>query len=399
MKRFWKAALLIAIALGGGVLAFRALARERGDGTRYRTQGVDRGDLLERVTAVGTLQAVVQVDVGSQVSGRILRLHADFNSPVRRGDLLAELDPAVFSATVGQARAAAAAARAKLAADTATVSAAELALQRAQDLQRGRFGTQAAVDDTRAALTAALAAVEGDRALISQATEALRLADANLAYTRIRAPIDGVVIARNVNVGQTVAASLQSPVLFVLAQDLSRMQVLANVDEADVGRLREGMSASFSVDAFPGEPFRGSITQIRYSPVNVQNVVTYVAVIEVSNPERKLRPGMTATVEIVTRERHGVVRIPNAALRYHPPPDTRSKAKVRRADPGSPPPGPGRVGRVHVLRHGVPELVVVRLGATDGVRTELVAGDVRPGERAVIEAVLAGGAGRRFKIF
>ncbi len=398
--------MALAAVVVAAVLGWRALSGERRDATRYRTEAVDQGDLVERVTAVGTLQALVQVDISSQVSGRVSKLYTDFNARVRRGEPLAEIDPTTFQAAAGQARAQLAAARAKLAADRATAGAAELSLRRAEELRRGNFNSQADLDGARALLDAARASLDADEAQIAQAAEALRLAQANLSYTVIRAPIDAVVISRAVNVGQTVAASLQAPILFVLAEDLARMQVLANVDEADVGRLREGMRAAFTVDAFPGETFGGTIRQIRFSPVTVQNVVTYVAAVEVQNPELKLRPGMTATVEVVTRERRGEVRIPNAALRYHPPAVAPAKAPGAKGPPpsganhgGEPPAGGGRVGRLYVLRVGRPVLELVRLGASDGRRTELVAGQVQLGDRVIVEATPEGGAGRRFKIF
>ncbi|MBK6403840.1 MAG: efflux RND transporter periplasmic adaptor subunit [Holophagales bacterium] len=246
------------------------------------------------------------VKVGSQVSGIIASLHADFNSEVKKGQLLAGLDPTPFQTSVDQRRADLERARVEL-------RNAELVLARAKKLLEAQLQAQSEYDTAKANRDGAAAAVE-------QSMAALRQAETNLAYTRILSPIDGVVVDRQYDIGQTVAASFQAPVLFTIAQDLTKMQVLTNIDEADIGRVKEGQEASFSVDAFPDRPFRGKVSQIRLSPQTVQNVVTYPVLLDVANPELRLRPGMTANVSVPVDRRDDVLRVPNAALRFRPDP-------------------------------------------------------------------------------
>ena len=288
MKKALIGAAIVVAVVAGGVLL---LSKEKKSGPKFRKEKVTKGEVVATVTATGTLSAVTTVKVGSQVSGIIASLHADFNSQVKKGQLLAELDPTPFQAAVDQRRADLERAKVEL-------RNAELVLARAKKLLEAQLQAQSDYDTAKANRDGAAAAV-------AQSTAALRQAETNLAYTRILSPIDGVVVDRQYDIGQTVAASFQAPVLFTIAQDLTKMQVLTNIDEADIGRVKEGQEASFSVDAFPDRPFRGKVSQIRLSPQTVQNVVTYPVILDVANPELRLRPGMTANVSVPVDRRDG----------------------------------------------------------------------------------------------
>jgi HlyD family secretion protein len=268
---------------------------------------VERGDITATVTATGTVSALTTVAVGSQVSGIISKLYVDFNSNVKKGQLLAELDPTSFQAQVDQRRA-----------DLAQVQAQErnsrLAFERAKSLLENQFISRSEYDTAEGNLNAA-------KATVDQAEAALKQAQTNLSYTRIVSPIDGVVVNRAFDIGQTVAASFQAPTLFTIAQDLTRMQVSTTVDEADIGKIKVGKEATFSVDAFPERVFQGAISQIRLQSTVVQNVVTYPVLIDVKNPDLLLKPGMTANVNIPVETRKDVLKVPNAALRFQPAPE------------------------------------------------------------------------------
>jgi HlyD family secretion protein len=300
-----KRVLIIGIAAAlAAVAAFLLFARHGTAEPKFRKAKVDKGDVVATVTATGTLSAVTTVQVGSQVSGIIAKLHVDFNSTVKKGQLLAELDPTPFQQTVDQRRADLEKAKVEL-------RNSELSLTRSKSLNAQQLLAQSDLDAAQTTRDSAAAAV-------SQAQAALKQAETNLSYTRITSPIDGVVVSRQYDVGQTVAASFQAPVLFTIAQDLTKMQVLTNIDEADVGRVRVGQEATFSVDAFPDQPFRGAVSQIRLSPQTVQNVVTYPVMLDVANLDLKLKPGMTANVQVPVDVRKDVLRVPNAALRFRP---------------------------------------------------------------------------------
>jgi HlyD family secretion protein len=395
-------ALLAAVlAVAGGIAAWRLRASSSKPSVRYDTAKVDRGRIVAKVTATGTLSAIVTVQVGSQVSGRIQALHADFNSAVRKGQLVAKIDPQLFQAAVAQARANFAASKGNLAKAMAQAVDAQRQLVRNQALVDRKLIAQADFDTSQSNAEAAQAQVEASKGAVEQARAALQQAEVNLAYTDILSPTNGVVISRNVDVGQTVAASLQAPTLFVIAEDLAKMQVDTSVAEADVGRLRAGMPATFTVDAYPGEAFRGVVRQIRNSPQTVQNVVTYDAVIDVTNAELKLKPGMTANVTFVYAEQDDVLRVPNAALRFRPSPELlgamNGGGKGRGNGPaaegpaarGSGRPGGGSPDRrtVWLLDGEQPKSVQIRTGISDGTLTELVEGEVKPGDTVVTDAV------------
>ena len=305
------AVVVLAIVAG---LVLRGRAAE----VQYVTAPVSRGDVLDVVGATGTLQAVTTVQVGSQVSGTIQSLHADFNSVVRKGQVLARLDPSLLQARLGQVQAALVAAQANVERARATVEDARQKLARAQTLSAEGLLPQADLETARATHAEAAAALKGSQAAVTQASANVRQAQVDMQHTIIAAPIDGVVVARSVDVGQTVAASLQAPVLFTIANDLSRLQVSASIDEADVGRVRAGLEATFRVDAFPNEVFTGTVEQVRLQPITLQNVVTYTTIIGVNNPGQRLMPGMTATVSVIVDRRDDVLRIPAAALRFRP---------------------------------------------------------------------------------
>jgi HlyD family secretion protein len=361
--------------------------------------------VVSRVSASGSLSAVVTVEVGSQVSGRIQALYADFNSAVKKGQRIAKIDPALFEAAVAQAAANVTAARGNLARLEAQADEADRQARRAAQLFETRIIAENDRDASASAAVAARAAVQQGRGQLAQSQAALHQAETNLRYTDILAPTDGIVISRAVNVGQTVAASLSAPVIFTIAQDLRAMEVHTNIAESDIGRLRAGMEATFTVDAYPTERFRGRIREIRNAPQVVQNVVTYDAVIDVANPDLKLKPGMTATVNVVSERREGVLRVPNAALRFRPDPRATGASGSRTAATQAARPTAGRDGAadrdpasrtVFVLEKGATVRREVKVGLSDGGFTEISGGELREGDLVVtgIEGQSGGGSGR-----
>jgi HlyD family secretion protein len=312
-RRTW-VALAVIVAAAAAFLAFRSRDKD----VTYQTAAVDRGDIVDVVGATGALQAVTTVQVGSQVSGTIDSLNADFNSRVKKDQVVARLETSTFDARLSQARANLVAARANVEKAKATVSDTRQKYDRAKELSEQNLLPASDLDTAKSNFEGAVAGQQGAVAAVSQAAAAVQQAQVDLTHTIIRAPIDGVVVARNVDVGQTVAASLQAPTLFVIANDLSRMQVNASIDEADIGRVRPGQDVTFHVDAYPNETFTGRVDQVRLQPITVQNVVTYNTLIAVDNPGGRLMPGMTATVSVIVQKRDNVLRLPAAALRYRP---------------------------------------------------------------------------------
>jgi HlyD family secretion protein len=417
---WWKWLLLFAIA-AAAIAATMAVLTHRTAAPEYSTVRIDRGDIDATVATTGNLNAVITVQVGSQVSGNIIALYADFNTKVKKGQLVAEIDPAPFQAALDQAKAtvnaalaAEVTARASLAKSQSDLASAEanVASQKAnlakaqsavglakveQDRRAELVRTgstsqedydtaaatyvqaQSSVDAAQAAVTAAEASAESARkavdvartqldqanAVVAEDRAALAQAQLNLDHTRILAPVDGTVESRNMDVGQTVAASFQAPVIFLIAQDLTKMQVDTNVDEADVGPIRLNQQANFTVDAYAGQIFKGRVAQIREAPINVQNVITYDVVIEVSNPDLKLFPGMTANVTISTGHASHVLRVPKSALRFHP----RNAA--------------ASASTVYVLENGRPRAVENKTGLADANRVEVVSGDLREGQEVI----------------
>jgi len=357
-----------------GLVALAAIdlagCKPSGSGSKhYETAAVARGDLVQHVTASGTLSAVVSVDVGSQVSGKISALNVDFNSPVKKGQLVAEIDPTVYAAARRQAEG-------ELASTKADVILKRQKLERKKILVPLKAASKLDLDQA----TAELAQAE---ATITIREAALESAQANLGYCKITAPVDGVVISRKVDLGQTVNAAMNTPVLFTVAQDITKMNISAAVSEADIGQVRVGQPVDFTVDAFPDEIFHGGVIQVRKSPTTTQNVVTYETIIAVENPGQKLFPGMTADVSILVSERKGVPKIPNTALRYSPPDGA--------AYDGTPPKKLDRSQRlVYSPSADGAKLkpVIIKTGITDGADMEVTEG-LKAGEAVVTSTLTA----------
>lgn len=307
--------LAVGLAIGGYVF----FNGERKAPVRYRSATVERGPVISLVTATGTINPVVSVQVGTQVSGMIKSLHADFNSVVKAGDIVAAIDPEPFKARRDQAASNLEMSKANLARVKTEMAQRKRELDRVKSLVAQEFVSQNDVDVAATNFQAAEAQVNVAGAQVKQSEAALNAADLDLKYTVIRSPVNGIVVARNVEVGQTIAASFATPNLFLIALDLTKMQVDTNVSESDIGGITEGKEATFTVDAYPGYPFAGTIRQVRLAPINVQNVVTYNVVVSVDNQDLRLKPGMTANVSIVVAQRDAVLKVPNAALRFTPP--------------------------------------------------------------------------------
>ncbi|MFY9326700.1 MAG: efflux RND transporter periplasmic adaptor subunit [Georgfuchsia sp.] len=361
------AALVVALAAAA---AWWHVARGNGAETRYKTQAVERSDVMRNVSANGTLNPVILVSVGTQVSGTVKKLHVDFNDQVQKGQVLAELDDVLFSSQLAQSEASLKNARAAL----------ELAVaneKRMQSLFRQEYASQQDLDS-------AVQAKKSAQAQVEQVTALTRKDRANLAYSVIRSPVSGVVVDRQIDIGQTVAASFQTPTLFKIAQDLSKMQIDSSFAEADIGAIKVGQPVHFNVDAFPNRSFLGSVKQLRLNPTTQSNVVTYNVVVSVDNPDQTLLPGMTAYVTIVVDQRNDVLTVPNAALRYKPVEqkpaqgDARQKKK-RGADRAT----------VYVLDGGKPREVSIIIGITDNRNTEVVSGELKPGDTVITGENLA----------
>jgi HlyD family secretion protein len=380
MKRFLP---LVAIVVGLSILLLIIRQCRQDSGVTYQTAPVTRGPLTQLVTATGTLNPVVNVQVGSQVSGNIQKLFADFNSKVKAGQVVAQIDPVLFQATVTQAEGDLANAQAAL--ELAKVTAA-----RTQELV-------AKQNSAKADLDAAMATLHQAEANIKIKQGALDKAKADLDHCTITSPVDGEVISRSVDVGQTVAASLQAPVIFTIANDLTKMQIDSNVAEADVGAVTIDQTVDFTVDAFPFRTFHGKVVQVRNAPITVQNVVTYDTVIGVGNDDLKLKPGMTANVSIIIEHRDDALQIKNAAFRYRPADSTPSPAAP--SSTGKPGPrGPGRdrprnERTVYVLSGGKPKPVQIKIGISDGIVTEVTEG-LKEGDPVVTAAVSAASSGQ-----
>lgn len=383
---------------------------------RFVAAAVALGDVIEKVQATGTVQPLLQINVGAQVNGRVTQVYVDFNSVVKKGQVLAEIDPLIYGTQVSAQAANLASGRAQLSqARASTESArslmntARIAFERTQKLFEANLASRSDLDTARgnydsvqAQYEASAANIQSQQAAIGAQTAQLNQSTANLGYTKIYSPVEGVVVTRGIDPGATVVASFQAPVLFVIAQDLHKMRVLADVDEADVGKISPGMDADCVVDAFPGEIFHGKVSQIRYSPNNVSGVVTYPAVVEVQNPEEKLRPGMTSTITVRSREAHGVPRIPNSALRYRPSPPTGPDGKPV-LQPPDPPLTKGQ-GRLWVLASDKPgqekdEMRLVSIGITDGMHTEVTDPSVPVGTKVITDETDADDKKKKGKIF
>jgi HlyD family secretion protein len=315
-RKLWAALLLLALIIAAG---WWWSTRDAGNAPTFRFGKIERGPITATISSTGTLNPVTSVQVGTQVSGQIKELFVDFNSPVKKGQLIARIDPETFEYRVRQAEADLEAARSAVGRAQVSLIVAERDLKRTRELVARNFVSSAELDRAQSTFDLAAAEVQTARAVVQQRTAQLQTSRVDLSRTEIRAPVDGVVIKRSVDVGQTVAASLQAPTLFLIADDLRRMEIAANVDEADVGNVRDGQRATFTVNAFPSRTFEGRVKQVRLGSQTVQNVVIYTAIISVENPRLELRPGMTANLRIETERRDDVLRVPNAALRWRPP--------------------------------------------------------------------------------
>ena len=413
--------------IAAAIVVVTLLLLRGGESLSHLSAKVQRGEIRDVVDATGKVDAVITVQVGSQVSGTIAKLNADFNSRVKKGDVVALIDPRLFEGTLKQTQADLEDSRANVLGAEANLAKAKAALvqtkadyDRAESLLKTDIGSQQALDLAKANYEAAKASVEAGvaavaqaRAQVTQKEAAVSVARTNLEYTVIRSPIDGIVVARNVDVGQTVAASLQAPTIFTIAQDLTRMLVYAKVDESDVGRNRPGQHVTFKVDAFPKDVFPGDVLQVRMNPTTVQNVVTYDAVVAFANPDLKLFPGMTAYVTIPVASVEDAVKVPNAALRYKPPlspeavralyakagivegPKAEASSGAAAAPASAPPKRPGRGETAVVWKlaaDGSMAPVSITVGITDHTFTEVlrvVTGALEPGDDVVTSSVAA----------
>ena len=350
----------------GGLLMWKANSAAA---PSYRTTPLSLGSISRQIVASGSVNPVVTVQVGAFVSGNIQTLACDFNTRVRKGQVCATIDPRPYQLIVDQDRAALAVSQAQLVKDRANLAYAEATYKRAAELIAVDSISHDAVDAALSARDGARAQLDFDAATVRERQAALSAAEVNLGYTRIVSPVDGTVVSRNVNVGQTVAASFQTPTLFLIAQDLTKMQVDTNVSESDIGGVSVGAPASFTVDAYPGRRFQGHVAQVRKAPLSVQNVITYDVVVAAENPDLALMPGMTATTSIVLAQRDGVLRVPVQALRYSPSRPGTSPAKTA---------GRG-ARRIWLLRDGRPQPVDVEVGLQDGALAEVRGVGLRPG--------------------
>ena len=371
---------IVAIAIIAAALFFSL--RGNGKTTGYKTEKVSRGDIKSVVTATGTVNAVTTVSVGTQVSGTIQKLFVDYNSPVRKGQLLAQIDPATFQSQVDQARANLWSAKANLEKAVVATVDAQRTFQRNKELFAQNFIAKSDLDTAETNYHSAEAQQKVAQAQVSQAQAALKIAETNLRYTNIVSPVNGTVISRNVDVGQTVAASFQTPTLFSIAQDLTKMQIDTNVDEADIGKVRTGQDVSFTVDAYPDTIFNGKVSVVRNAPITVSNVVTYDVVVNVDNSQLKLKPGMTANVSITIETKENVLRVPNAALRFKPVEATGKSdpSRDRQSLRGT---------KVWVLDKGKPMPVKVTTGLSDGNNTEIIDGQLQEGQEIITDSLNA----------
>jgi HlyD family secretion protein len=378
---------LLAIIATATISVGAYYARRGGTPPVLTTDAVSRGSIVSAVSATGTLQAVTTVEVGSQVSGIIESLAADFNSIVHQGEVLARLDQSTFATAVEMARASLSSAEAEAERIRVTQQSMDAALARARELSARELipATDLQTADTQARDAAAQVVAADAKVRVARA--ATQTAQLNLTKTVITSPIDGVVIARNVDAGQTVSASFSAPTLFVIAADLKAMQLNANIDESDLGHVSPGQSVTFSVDAYPAETFRGTVSQVRLNPSTVNNVVTYDAIIDAPNPDLKLKPGMTATLSVEVSRRDNVLRVPAAALRYKPDAGVLEHYGVQGGGAG--PNGPSRT--VWVAANNTLTPVTVTPGASDGTMTELVNPPFAEGTRVVTRATSSGG--------
>ncbi len=402
---FWKKKKLIWAILLLGVVIIICMVMFGHDGVQtvqYKTQSVERRDLVVLVTATGTLEPTNEVEVGSELSGIIKKVNVDFNDRVTIGQVLVQLDKSKLEAQVAQTKASLESAKAKAMQAKATIEETESKLRQLESVRKlsdGKVPAQVDLDAAEAAYSRAVADEASAKAVIAEVQAGLNIDETDLSKTVICSPVNGVVLSRNIEVGQTVAASFEAPVLFTLAEDLSKMELHVDVDEADIGQVKEGQLATFTVDAYQNRNFSAEITQVRYSSDTVDGVVTYETVLTVDNNDLCLRPGMTATADIIVEKVENKIAVPSAALRFSPPEQAKKESSVSIVNSILPRPpqetkhqetnGKG-AQKVWVLQDGVPVSVSVQVGVTDGVYTEIISGQIDAGMSVITEVVLTG---------
>jgi len=400
-KRWIIAAILLAVVVVIALIFWRG--SNSSSTVQYKTEEVKRGNLTVIVTATGTLQPTNKVDVGSELSGIIKTVEADYNSKVKAGQILARLDTSKLEAQVTQSKAALESAKSKVLQTQATISETSSKLkqlQRVRELSNNKVPSQTEIDTAKASFQRALADDASAKAAVSQAQATLEANQTDLSKAVIRSPINGIVLARNFEPGQTVAAAFTAPVLFTLAEDLTKMELHINVDEADVGQIQEGQNATFSVAAYPNRTFDARIVQARYGSSTTSGVVTYETVLKVNNSDLVLRPGMTATADVVVKKIDNAILIPSAALRFTPPVQEEKKPSAGLIGSILPhPPGSGdkqlgdnagkKQQRVWTLKDGQLTAVSITIGSANGGMTEVVEGDIQPGMAAVVDTISA----------
>lgn len=387
MKKIILGLTLVMIGLGSWYAFFRKIPAEY----ELKTERLTSGDITAVVTASGKLNAISVVEVGTQVSGTIKEIFVDYNSPVKAGQLIAQLDPTVLRSQLLESRANLELAKAGLVSAKASLTDSERKQKRSKELYGRNLIARSEWEAAETDLLLKKAQVQEAQARIAQARAAVVRAETNLEYTRITSPVDGVIVSRKVDVGQTVAASFQTPTLFSIARDLTRMQIDASIDEADIGRVAEGQEADFQVDAFPEELFKGKVVQVRIAPETTDNVVTYTVVIYVDNADMRLKPGMTANVSLKTDFRRGVLRIPAAALRFRPPQLLLEGAvSADTKDAGL------RAGKVWLkTSEGKLRSALVETGISDGGWVEMISGDLKPDDELIVAAFIRNSQNRR----
>jgi HlyD family secretion protein len=385
MKKFIIPALVIVVLLSAGLFFYSRKSPE----TTYRTARVERGSIVSSVSATGNLAAVVTVQVGTQVSGTIQKLFVDFNSPVKQGQTIAQIDPALFNAQVEQTRGNYLTAQANLQKARADLADAKRSRERYRQLLKDGIVAQSDYDTADNRFELAAATVKAAEGNVAQTRGAFSQAETNLRYATIRSPVNGTVVSRNVDVGQTVAASFQTPTLFTIAQDLTKMEIDTSVDEADISRIKVGQPVSFTVDSYPDNRFAGKVTQIRNAPIITQNVVTYVVVVGVDNKDMKLKPGMTANVTVETARSDDVLKIPSAALRFRPKGGIEKTSAPEKPAGKTPTRAKSASGqKVYLLTaEGKPRPVPVKTGISNDGHVELVEGDLKENDEVIVEQV------------
>ncbi len=369
MKKVVKLSLFLGVFVGVAVLTLSGCKKET---NKYAVQKIKQGNIVQKITASGTINPISTVDIGTQISGIVAEIYVDYNSKVKKGELLALIDPQTFEATVDQRQAALDIAKAELNVTENDIVYYKKHLDRIKKLNRSRYSTDKELESAERDYNNAIAQKALKEAQVHQAEASLKQARIDLDYTKIVSSVDGEVISREVEVGQTVAASFETPVLFNVAEDLTKMQIEASVVEADIAKVKEGQKVEFSVDSFPDEVFEGIVTQVRNNPITTSNVVTYEVIIGIDNKELKIKPGMTANVDIITAEKENVLLVPNKALRFYTVDD---KGEVRRfKDKG-----------IWLFRNGKAERVSIVTGVADDDRTEIISDSIKAGDMVILE--------------